>query len=138
MDSIRGTFPGFGNGASSRGVVCGVRLAVYQRLIVLVFATNLGVLAFHGTTLSAAASSMLVNLAAAVLIRQQHVLNVLFGLAGRGSPSWPLWIRWSVSKVHHIGGHPRRRRARRHGVAVRVHRAPRSRGARRDHRPPSR
>jgi hypothetical protein len=29
---------------------------------------------------------------------------VLFGLAGRGSPTWPLWLRWSVSKVHHVGG----------------------------------
>jgi hypothetical protein len=45
-----------------------------------------------------------VNLTATVLIRQQHVLNVRFGLAGRGSRSWPLWLRWSVSKVHHVGG----------------------------------
>ena len=44
------------------------------------------------------------NFTAAVLIRQQNVLNVLFGLAGRGSRSWPLWLRWSVSKVHHVGG----------------------------------
>jgi hypothetical protein len=54
--------------------------------------------------LSALATMTLLNFAAAVLIRQQHVLNVLFGLAGRGSTSWPLWLRWSVSKVHHIGG----------------------------------
>ena len=39
-----------------------------------------------------------------MLIRQQHVLNVLFGLAGRGSAGWPLWLRWSVSKVSHVGG----------------------------------
>ena len=44
------------------------------------------------------------NFTAAVLIRQQNVLNVLFGLAGRGSRTWPLWLRWSVSKVHHVGG----------------------------------
>ena len=44
------------------------------------------------------------NFTAAVLIRQQNVLNLLFGLAGRGSRSWPLWLRWSVSKVHHVGG----------------------------------
>jgi hypothetical protein len=81
-----------------------VRLSLYQRLILLVVAINLAVLALHGATLAAAATSMLVNLTAAVLIRQQHVLNVLFGLAGRGSPAWPLWIRWTVSKVHHIGG----------------------------------
>jgi hypothetical protein len=44
------------------------------------------------------------NFAVAVLIRQQHVLNVLFGLAGRVSSSRPLWFRWTVSRVHHIGG----------------------------------
>ena len=75
---------------------------------------NLGVLAYHldrgdwliadGSALSALAALTLVNFAATVLIRQQTVLNVLFGLAGRGSRSWPLWLRWSVSKVHHVGG----------------------------------
>jgi hypothetical protein len=81
-----------------------MRFSVYQRLILLVVALNCAVLSVHGATLSGAATAMLVNLTAAVLIRQQHVLNVLFGVAGRGSPTWPLWIRWSVSKVHHIGG----------------------------------
>ncbi len=89
---------------SCRGVLEWVRVSVYQRLILLVVATNLVVLALHGATLSGAATSMLVNLTAAVLIRQQHVLNALFGLAGRVSPTWPLGIRWTVSKVHHIGG----------------------------------
>ena len=75
---------------------------------------NLGLLWFHvgrgdwsvddGSALSGLASLTLVNLAMAVLIRQQNVLNVLFGLAGRGSRSWPLWLRWSVSNVHHVGG----------------------------------
>ncbi len=86
----------------------------YNRLILLVALINVGVLWFHldrgdwliddGSALSALAALMLLNLTAAVLIRQQHVLNVLFGLAGRGSRSWPLWVRWSVSKVHHVGG----------------------------------
>jgi hypothetical protein len=90
------------------------RTAPYQRLIVAVGLLNAGVLWAHldrgdwliddGSALSALASLMLVNLTAAVLIRQQNVLNVLFGLAGRGSRSWPLWLRWSVSKVHHVGG----------------------------------
>ena len=44
------------------------------------------------------------NVTGAVLIRQQLLLNVLYGLAGRGSSTWPLWIRWSISKVHHVGG----------------------------------
>jgi len=90
------------------------RLMPYHRLILAVVLGNLGVLGYHldhgdwriddGSALSALAAAALVNLTAAVLIRQQTVLNVLFGLAGRGSPSWPLWLRWSVSKVHHVGG----------------------------------
>ena len=86
----------------------------YQRLIAGVALANLGVLWYHldrgdwriddGSALSALAALTLVNLTAAVLIRQQNVLNLLFGLAGRGSRSWPLWLRWSVSKVHHVGG----------------------------------
>ena len=90
------------------------RLMPYHRLIVAVVLINLGLLGYHldrgdwliddGSALSALAALTIVNFTAAVLIRQQNVLNVLFGLAGRGSPSWPLWIRWSVSQVHHVGG----------------------------------
>jgi hypothetical protein len=90
------------------------RLMPYQRLIVAVLLINAGLLAYHlargdwrtddGSVLSGIAALMLVNLAAAVLMRQQKVLNVLYGLAGRGSRSWPLWLRWSISKVHHVGG----------------------------------
>ena len=90
------------------------RLMPYHRLMVAVVLVNLGVLWHHlrrgdwriddGSALSALSALTLVNFTAAVLIRQQNVLNVLYGLAGRGSRSWPLWIRWSVSKVHHVGG----------------------------------
>jgi hypothetical protein len=87
------------------------RLMPYHRLIALVALVNLAVVRFHGDwrigdagALSATADLLLLNLAAAVLIRQQVVLNALFGLAGRGRRSWPLWLRWSVSKVHHVGG----------------------------------
>jgi hypothetical protein len=90
------------------------RATPYHRLIVAVLAINAGVLWHHlargdwriddGSALSALSALLLVNLTAAVLIRQQNVLNVLFGLAGRGSRSWPLWVRWGVSKVHHVGG----------------------------------
>lgn len=86
----------------------------YHRLILAVVLINLGVLCYHldrgdwliadGTALSALSALTLVNFTAAVLVRQQNILNILFGLAGRGSRSWPLWIRWSVSKVHHVGG----------------------------------
>ena len=86
----------------------------YHRLILAVVLINLGVLCYHldrgdwliadGSALSALSALTLVNFTAAVVIRQQNILNILFGLAGRGSRSWPLWIRWSVSKVHHVGG----------------------------------
>jgi hypothetical protein len=99
---------------AARRLIKHPRLMPYHRLILAVVAINLGVLWFHldrgdwliddGSALSALAALMLVNFTAAVLIRQQNILNVLFGLAGRGSRSWPLWIRWSISKVHHVGG----------------------------------
>jgi hypothetical protein len=86
----------------------------YNRLILAVVLINLGVLWYHlgrgdwliadGSALSALSALTLVNFTVAVLIRQQNILNILFGLAGRGSRSWPLWIRWGVSKVHHVGG----------------------------------
>jgi hypothetical protein len=90
------------------------RVMPYHRLIAAVLAINAALLAYHldrgdwrvadGSALTALSALTLVNLAAAVVIRQQNVLNVLFGLAGRGSRAWPLWLRWSISKVHHVGG----------------------------------
>ena len=98
-----------------RAAVKHPRLMPYRRLMLAVLVANLALLVVQhlrrgdwhfadGGTLAALSALALVNVAAAVLIRQQVVLNVLYGLAGRGSPSWPLWVRWSVSKVHHVGG----------------------------------
>jgi hypothetical protein len=89
-----------------------VRLIHYHRLIVLVAAANIAWYAHaggdwriaDGTALAAVADLMLVNLAAAVLIRQSYVLNAVFAVAGRVPAAWPLWIRWTVGKVNHIGG----------------------------------
>jgi hypothetical protein len=97
---------------SARRALKHPRLMPYHRLIAGVLLINAALLAYHlgdwriddGSALAGMAPLMLVNVAAAVLIRQQTVLNVLFGLAGRGSRTWPLWLRWSVSKVHHVGG----------------------------------
>lgn len=100
--------------SASRRLLKHPRVMPYYRLVALVVLINLGVFWYHhqrggwliddGSALSALGTMTLLNLTAAVLIRQQHVLNILFGLAGRGSRTWPLWLRWSVSKVHHIGG----------------------------------
>jgi len=80
------------------------RVMPYQRLIALVLLVNAGILISGAGGLSDLAALTLANLTGAVLIRRQQVLNVLFGLAGRGSKDWPLWLRWSVSKVSHVGG----------------------------------
>lgn len=57
-----------------------------------------------GSALSGLSAMTVVDLAAAVLIRQQRILNLLYRAAGRCSSRWPLWVRWSVSNVHHVGG----------------------------------
>jgi hypothetical protein len=90
------------------------RLVSYHRLLVVALVVNLIVLVDHlesgswrvadGSALSAFSGLTLVNLALAVVMRQQRVLNLLYALAGSCSPSGPLWLRWSVSKVTHIGG----------------------------------
>ncbi len=90
------------------------RFMHYNRLIVLVVLVNGALLARHlargdwhvsdGSALSGLADLIVVNFAIAVLIRQQHVLNVIFAAAGRGSSRWPLRLRWMISKINHIGG----------------------------------
>ena len=101
-------------GAAARRLLKHPRLTPFHRLLVAVLLVNVAVLGQHlargdwriddGSALSALGTLTLVNLTAAVLVRQQNVLNMLYGLAGRGSRSWPLWLRWSISKVHHVGG----------------------------------
>jgi len=90
------------------------RFMHYHRLIALVLLVNGALLGSdlaggdwhiaNQSALSALADLIVVNFAIAVLIRQQHVLNVIFALAGRGSSRWPLRLRWMISKVYHIGG----------------------------------
>jgi hypothetical protein len=90
------------------------RTTAYRHLVLGVLAVNLLVLVVHvrhydwrigdGSAMAAFADLTLLNVAVAVVVRQQPVLNLVYGLAGRGSPTWPLRIRWSISKVHHIGG----------------------------------
>ena len=90
------------------------RTTAYRRLLLGALAVNLVVFVVHvrhrdwrladASAMAAFADLTLVNVAVAVVVRQSVVLNVLYGLAGRGSPTWPLWIRWSIAKVHHVGG----------------------------------
>jgi hypothetical protein len=54
--------------------------------------------------LDALSALAVVNIAVAVGVRQQPFLNLIYGLVGRGCNTSPLWARWSLSKIHHIGG----------------------------------
>jgi hypothetical protein len=86
----------------------------YYRLTALIVAINVFAVVLHpvrgdwhlddGSALEGLSAMLLVNLAVAVVIRQQQVLNALFHLAGRGRRTWPRWVRWSISKVNHVGG----------------------------------
>ncbi len=90
------------------------RLMHYHRLTVVIVGANLAVLTYgvlqgqrwagpasaqHATALMAQA-----NLTLAVILRQQHVVNLLFWLATRVPVTWPLPVRWTLAKVYHVGG----------------------------------
>jgi hypothetical protein len=86
----------------------------YNRLVVLVLAVNVGGAVYgataanwwtsQGTELEAVALSAQINLAAAVLVRQQYILNALAWLVTRPPTSWPLRVRWALGKYYHFGG----------------------------------
>ncbi len=90
------------------------QLKHYNRLVWLVTAINLVVawrviggwdLADPGSIeVQPATDAVVANLTAAVLIRQQYVINGLFWLATRAPTSWPLRVRWTLGKVYHFGG----------------------------------
>lgn len=83
------------------------RLMHYNRLAALVLLANLVFLWAsrplppQTTTLGHAA---LANLALAVLVRQQYVINFFFRLATWPPTTWPLKVRWTLGKVYHFGG----------------------------------
>jgi hypothetical protein len=86
----------------------------YNRLIALVMTINIGWAAYgataadwwtsDGTDLGAIALVAQTNLAAAVLFRQQYVVNALAWLVTRPPTSWPLRVRWMLGKYYHFGG----------------------------------
>lgn len=77
----------------------------HNRLVALVIVLNLGY-AYENRTLSdrSLGHAVLANLALAVLIRQQYVVNLLFRLATSAPTHWPLRLRWMLGKVYHFGG----------------------------------
>ncbi|MFD8722303.1 hypothetical protein ACFV2H_31060 [Streptomyces sp. NPDC059629] len=81
------------------------RLMHYNRLAALVLLANAAVV-YTGWPLTAAKAShaALADLALAVLVRQQYVINFFFRLATWPPPGWPLRVRWTLGKVYHFGG----------------------------------
>lgn len=87
----------------------------YNRLIVAALAVNLAVLCFcltaggwwsgHSIALRDIAVAAQANLAVAIIVRQQYVINALCSLATRAPTRWPLKLRWMLAKCYyHVGG----------------------------------
>ncbi|WP_030043094.1 hypothetical protein, partial [Streptomyces resistomycificus] len=81
------------------------RLMHHNRLAALVILANLVFLGV-GWPLSTPTlgHASIANLALAIVVRQQYVINLLFRLATWPSPRWPLRVRWTLGKVYHFGG----------------------------------
>ncbi|MCI3269848.1 hypothetical protein [Streptomyces cylindrosporus] len=81
------------------------RLMHHNRLAALVIAVNLAFLYVSWRpSAQTLAHASLADLALAVLVRQQYVVNLLFRLATWPPTSWPLKLRWTLGKVYHFGG----------------------------------
>ncbi|EUC30181.1 hypothetical protein COCCADRAFT_39539 [Bipolaris zeicola 26-R-13] len=87
-------------------------LIAYRWLLLPVVLTNIGVACWllydnikqHTYPLSAVANATAANLCAAILIRSEPVINLLFKVFS-SVPTWmPLWIRCICANVFHIGG----------------------------------
>ena len=88
-------------------------LTVYRRLYLLCLIPNVVYMVAIGAIndpgllhlpLSTLATATTANVLAAILIRQELVINILFILAGR-CPRWvPLRIRRLAAKIYHLGG----------------------------------
>jgi len=73
-------------------------------LVVLIAAIMNGWWSDNEINLGAIAKITLINLTAAIIIRSQHVINLMFRVATSVPTSWPLRIRWTAGKVYHFGG----------------------------------
>lgn len=73
-------------------------------LLLLVFALQNGWWTTESIYVDGLGKATLVNLSAAILIRSQHVINLLFKVATSVPTTWPLRIRWTAGKVYHFGG----------------------------------
>lgn len=86
-------------------------VTVYHRLCVLVLVPNIIVMIrlavkhnFFKIPMPVIATAVAANTAAAILMRQELVINLLFTLAGKCPRSAPLRIRRLFAKIYHLGG----------------------------------
>ena len=85
--------------------------SLYRRFFSVVFIANMAAViymihryAVRGHDLPSLGTATAANLCVAVLMRQDHVVNLLFTLACSVPTSAPLFIRRNCAKVYHIGG----------------------------------
>ncbi|MEM8523090.1 MAG: amino acid adenylation domain-containing protein [Bacteroidota bacterium] len=92
----------------------GERLMHYNRLIVATLLANIFLFVYGAQNawwwtdtvfqLTNISYAVLANIGLAILIRQQYVVNILFGIATSVPKSWSLSIRRLAGKVYHFGG----------------------------------
>ncbi|KAG7445759.1 uncharacterized protein BT62DRAFT_178192 [Guyanagaster necrorhizus] len=81
--------------------------SIYRRLFSVVFLTNIGIFisytirGYHSQKIALVAVA---NIFIAILMRQEHVINVLFAVACSVPQSWPFFIRKTAARVYHNGG----------------------------------
>ncbi len=82
-----------------------IGLVALVNIVILVIGVSRGLwLSAEGIALNALSNLVLANIALAILIRQQYVINFLFKVATSVPTSWPLAVRWTLGKVYHFGG----------------------------------
>ncbi|KAM0284100.1 hypothetical protein ACHAO9_009432 [Fusarium lateritium] len=82
-------------------------LIVYRRLFSLVGLFNIGAaiaLLLTGISREWMGIVTAINLATAVLVRQEFVINALYTITCSVPKSWPLAIRSRCAKIYHLGG----------------------------------
>ncbi|KAF4969009.1 hypothetical protein FSARC_3663 [Fusarium sarcochroum] len=82
-------------------------LIVYRRLFSLVGLFNIGAaiaLLLTGVSREWLGIITAINLATAVLVRQEFVINALYTITCGVPKSWPLAIRSRCAKIYHLGG----------------------------------
>ncbi|KAL9942564.1 hypothetical protein ACHAO3_005188 [Verticillium nonalfalfae] len=82
-------------------------LIVYRRLFTLVGLFNIAAviaLVLAGPTQEWIGIITSINLATAVLVRQEFVINALYTITCNVPKSWPLCIRSRCAKIYHLGG----------------------------------